>query len=169
VLAGLPADYPLPILIVQHIGPESLMSFVRWLDREVAVPVRVARDGIVAGPGAWVAPIGRHMRLLGSMRLSLDPQRGTETYQPSVDVLLESMASSVGRRAVGVVLSGMGSDGARGVSALASAGALTLAQDEPSSVVFGMPKAAAAHGARTLTADAIVEVLRSVRPAGAIR
>jgi two-component system chemotaxis response regulator CheB len=84
-------------------------------------------------------------------------------------MLLESMAASLGPRAVGVVLSGMGSDGARGVSALASAGALTVAQDEPSAAVFGMPKAAVAHGARALASEAIVDVLRSLTPKGATR
>jgi two-component system chemotaxis response regulator CheB len=166
VLRGLPSDYPVPLLVVQHIGPESLVPLVQWLDAEVPLPVQVARDGLSAGPGVWVAPPGSHLVLRPSMRMSLDLRRGSETHQPSIDVLLQSLAASLGRRAVGLVLSGMGTDGARGVAAVTAADGLAIAQDEASSAVFGMPRAAAAHGAQlTLAVDEIAASLRSLRPA----
>lgn len=164
LLGALPADYAIPVLVVQHIGADSLISLVRWLDAEIAAPVRVPHHGVHAGPGVWVAPVGRHLRLTPGLRVLLDARRHSELHQPSVDVLLESLAASLGRHAVGVVLSGMGADGARGVSALTSAGGLTVAQDESSSAVFGMPRAAAANGAQALSLDQISRVLLSLEP-----
>jgi two-component system chemotaxis response regulator CheB len=109
------------------------------------------------------------MRLVPPMRLSLDARRSAERHQPSVDVLLESLAASLGRQSVGVVLSGMGSDGARGVTALVSAGARAIAQDESSCAVTGMPKAAVASGARSLSVEDMSSVLRSLAVNGGAR
>jgi two-component system chemotaxis response regulator CheB len=167
VLSGLPGDYPLPLLVVQHIGGEFLDGLARWLDEEITLPVRIAGAERVAGPGVWLAPAGTHLTVSRSLQLVLDPDAGSGPHCPSVDALLESMASAFGADAVGVVLTGMGSDGSRGVAAVTAAGGLAIAQDEASSVVYGMPRAAVKHGAATFGIEAIAPALRALRPVGA--
>jgi two-component system chemotaxis response regulator CheB len=146
LLDGLPADYPIPILIVQHIGAGFTEGLARWLDQAVALPVGIAVDGARTGPGAWIAPEGAHLKLSATGRLSLDRLSVPGRYRPSGDVLLSSLAAVAGNAGVAVVLSGMGSDGAVGAAALQSRRGLAIAQDEESSVVFGMPKAAIDRG-----------------------
>jgi two-component system chemotaxis response regulator CheB len=149
LLAELPASYPIPVLVVQHIaGASHTERLVEWLDGEVSVPVRLARNGARLAAGAWVAPAGAHLRLAGRRRLELAAPEGSSSHVPSGDVLLGSLAATFGREAAAVVLTGMGSDGAEGLGRVAGRGGLALAQDEASSVVFGMPKAAIAHGAQ---------------------
>jgi two-component system, chemotaxis family, protein-glutamate methylesterase/glutaminase len=150
VLRELPADFGVPVLVVQHIGAESLAALVEWIDREVALPVRVAVDGHLAGPGVWISPNGANLTIDRSFRLGLSHTPHACPHCPSVDALFESVATAFGPHAVGVVLTGMGSDGAGGVAALIAAGAVVVAQDEASSVVFGMPRAAAAQGAQVV-------------------
>jgi two-component system, chemotaxis family, protein-glutamate methylesterase/glutaminase len=147
VLAGLPGDFPLPVLAVQHISTGFIVGLVDWLDRVTALPVGIARDGQLAGPGVWFPPDDTHLLLDASMRFVLDRDRDVGAHRPSADVLLESMASSAGAGAVGVMLTGMGQDGARGVDAICRAGGLVIAQDEETSALFGMPRAAAEAGA----------------------
>jgi chemotaxis response regulator CheB len=146
VLRGISAGFRLPILIVQHIGPDLLAPFARQLDQEVALPVRVAVEGPLA-PGAWLAPPA-HLTLDRLQRLVLDRDTRPSLHRPSVDALFESMADSLGSGAAGIVLTGMGRDGAQGVAAITAAGGLVIAQDEKSSVIFGMPRAAAEQGAQ---------------------
>ena len=95
-----------------------------------------------AGPGAWLAPDGAHLTLTGTGRLALDRDTVAGRHRPSGDVLLAGIAAAAGRTGVGVVLSGIGNDGAAGAAAVQSSGGLAIAQDEESSAVFGMPKAA---------------------------
>ncbi len=146
ILAGLleelPADYPIPILVVQHIAAGFTEGLARWLDESVPLLVGIATDGARVGPGAWIAPEGAHLRLADTGRLSLDRHTVVGRHRPSGDVLLGSIAAVAGKTGVGVVLSGMGSDGAVGAAAVQRGGGLAIAQDEESSVVFGMPKAA---------------------------
>ena len=146
LLEALPADYQVPVLVVQHIAPGFTDGLVRWLDHSVAVPVRLAEEGLVAGPGAWIAPEGAHLILAatGHMHLDRDTVRGR--HRPSGDVLLDSIAASAGRTGVAVVLSGMGDDGASGAAAVRRCGGLAIAQDEATSAVYGMPKAAVDQG-----------------------
>jgi two-component system chemotaxis response regulator CheB len=165
VLGRLPADYPLPILVVQHIGTGFVDGLVSWLDDQIALPVRAARDGAHLAPGVWVAPDGAHLTITRSLRIVLDGAESEARHCPSVDVMLESMAAALGANAVAVVLTGMGTDGGRGVAAVTSAGGLALAQDEASAVVFGMPHAAETHGAQTLQLGEIPDVLRGLRVA----
>jgi len=139
---ALPADYPIPILVVQHISAGFTDGLARWLDHSVPLPVGIAADGTRAGPGAWIAPEGTHLRLAATGRLSLDRHTATGRHRPSGDVLLGSIATAVGKAGVAVVLSGMGSDGAVGAAAVGRSGGLAIAQDEESSAVYGMPKAA---------------------------
>jgi two-component system chemotaxis response regulator CheB len=150
VLAALPADLPLPVLVVQHITTGFIEGLVRRLDQVSALPVRAASDGQVAGPGVWFPPDDTHLVLDLSMRLGLDAETVVGAHRPSGDVLLESMASAVGASAVGVVLTGMGRDGAHGVEAIVRVGGSVIAQDEHTSAVFGMPRAAAEAGAQVV-------------------
>jgi two-component system, chemotaxis family, protein-glutamate methylesterase/glutaminase len=165
ILSGLPADFPLPVLVVQHMAPGFIDGFARWLDQKLSLTARVAAEGERAAPGVWFAPDGAHLLLGGSMRfaLGLEPER---PHRPSVDTLLGSLAEAVGSEAVGVVLTGMGKDGAAGAAAIRSAGGVVIAQDEASSVVYGMPRAVAEDGADLVAAPAeIAAALAALRPA----
>jgi two-component system chemotaxis response regulator CheB len=165
VLAGLPPDFPLPVLVVQHMSTGFTEGLVRWLDQLVPLPVALARAGN-AGPGVWVAPDDAHLILGPSMRLSLDRASVDGPHRPSGDFLLNSMARVLGSRALGVVLTGMGRDGAKGVAAIIEAGGSVIAQDEATSVVFGMPRAAIEAGAKHVRPlSAIADTLMRI-PAG---
>lgn len=148
VLRALPADYPFPILLVLHIGEPFGAGFADWLDGLTAHRVRYARDGEVLGTKGRVlmAPVDRHMAVEnGVIRLHGGPER--HSCRPSVDVLFESVAREFGSCAVGALLTGMGRDGATGLLDIRRAGGFTIAQDEASSVVYGMPREAAIIGA----------------------
>jgi two-component system chemotaxis response regulator CheB len=150
VLRGLPADFPLPILFVLHIGQPFGTPFADWLDGQSPLRVRHATDGeplpALGQPGVLMAPPERHLVVRdGRLHLTDGPER--HSCRPSVDVLLESLARETGPSTVGCVLTGMGRDGAEGLLALRRAGARTFVQDEATSVVFGMPKEAIAVGA----------------------
>jgi two-component system chemotaxis response regulator CheB len=142
LIGALPADYPIPILVVQHIAAGFTEGLVHWLDQTVGMPVGIAAPGAPAAAGVWFAPEGGHLTLAASGRLALDRHTVAGRHRPSGDVLLKSIAAVAGRAGVAVVLSGMGSDGAAGAAAVLHQGGLAVAQDEPSSVVFGMPKSA---------------------------
>jgi two-component system chemotaxis response regulator CheB len=142
LLDALPADYPIPILVVQHIAAGFTDGLVHWLDQTVVVPVGIAVPGAPAGAGVWFAPEGAHLTLAASGRLALDRHTVAGRHRPSGDVLLTSIAAAAGRAGVAVVLTGMGSDGAAGAAAVLRQGGLAIAQDQQSSAVFGMPKSA---------------------------
>jgi two-component system chemotaxis response regulator CheB len=149
----LPADLPVSILIVQHIAAGFEVGLADWLNKEFPHDVRLARDGEVPPLGAVrLAPAGAHLRLEATGKLGLDAatpaRRG---HKPSVDDLFHSVATAAPRESVGVLLTGMGSDGVEGLLALRTAGGLTAAQDEASSVVFGMPRVALERGAADLS------------------
>jgi two-component system, chemotaxis family, protein-glutamate methylesterase/glutaminase len=146
LLGALPADYPIPILVVQHIAAGFTDGLVRWLDQTVGVPVALAAPGARAGAGVWFAPEGAHLTLAASGRLALDRHTVAGHHRPSGDVLLTSIAATAGRAGVAVVLTGMGSDGAAGAAEVLRCGGLAIAQDEQSSAVFGMPKSAIGLG-----------------------
>jgi len=146
VLGRLPADFPLPLLVVQHMAPGFDDGLAEWLNQIVPAPVELATHGAILRPGVWIAPEEAHLRLEPSMQLSLDRETVRGLHRPSLDVLFESLAASAGREAVGVVLTGMGRDGAEGIRSIREAGGLTIAQDEESSAVFGMPGAAIESG-----------------------
>jgi two-component system chemotaxis response regulator CheB len=165
ILGGLPADFPVPLLVVQHMAPGFIEGFAKWLDRKLSIAVRLASDGDRMTPGVWFAPDGAHLTLTHSKRFVLDGETEA-THRPSIDVLLESLARSLGAEAVGVVLTGMGKDGAEGAAAIRQAGGLAIAQDEASSVVYGMPRAVAEGGADlVLSPTAIAATLCGLRPA----
>ncbi len=164
LLGDLPADYPVPILVVQHISAGFTEGLVNWLDQSVSLPVRMAADGMPAGPGAWIAPDAAHLKLAPTGRLVLDRRTVAGHHRPSGDVLLESIAEVAGAKGVAVVLSGMGSDGARGAAAVRRRGGLAIAQDEESSAIFGMPRVAIDFGAELVLSPAdIAACLISLR------
>jgi two-component system chemotaxis response regulator CheB len=151
VLGGLGGDFPLPILVVQHMGPAFMAGFAAWLDGIVPPPVRIAEHGQVPMPGAvHVAPGDQHLTVAadGTLRLG----RGAPVYsqRPSGTVLFQSMAQALGPRALGVLLTGMGEDGAEGLLAMRRAGAVTITEDESTAVVYGMPATAVKLGASGL-------------------
>ena len=148
ILRGLPATTPVPILVVQHITPGFDAALASWLDETIPLPVRLAGDGQPLRPGeVAIAPAGTHLGLSGAGRVELREGPPLGGHRPSATHLFASVAQVFGPRAVGVILTGMGSDGAAGLLELRRAGGATLAQDEASCVVAGMPAAAVAAGA----------------------
>lgn len=150
ILSALPRDAP-PVVVAQHMPAGFTKAFAKMLDRESAIEVREAVGGDVLRPGlALIAPGGRHLtvkRVAGHLLADLTSGPLVSRHRPSVDVLFDSVARELGARAVGVLLTGMGDDGARGLLAMRQAGGFALAQDEASSAVFGMPKVAMDLGA----------------------
>jgi two-component system chemotaxis response regulator CheB len=150
VLAPLPADMP-PIVIAQHMPGGFTRSFANRLDALCRIRVKEAEDGEPIRPGAaYIAPGGRHMLLVGKggeLRLKISDAPPVNRHRPSVDLLFRSVAQAAGRRSIGVMLTGMGADGADAMRELRDSGARNIAQDESSCVVFGMPRQAIATGA----------------------
>jgi two-component system chemotaxis response regulator CheB len=167
ILRGLPPGFPIPILLVIHIGDLFSAGFTEWLDGQSALRVRCARDGEAlpgfGQPGVFMAPSGLHL-VVQRGKLRLTSERERNSCRPSVDVLFESLAKEIGPETAACLLTGMGTDGAAGLLALRHAGALTIAQDEASSVVFGMPREAIEMGAvdRILALDQIAAALTAV-------
>lgn len=149
VLKGLPATFSTPILIVLHIADPFAGAFADWLDGQVSRRVAYARDGEAlreAKGRVVMAPPNRHLIVRdGRLRLTQEPER--HSCRPSVDVLFESLACAYGPAAVGCLLTGMGRDGANGLLEMRRNGGRTIAQDEATSVVFGMPREAVLLGA----------------------
>jgi two-component system chemotaxis response regulator CheB len=166
VLGALPAQPDVPVFVVQHMTAGFTEGLARWLDSAIAAPVRLARQGIVAAPGVWLAPDEQHLTVEAGQVMRLDRRDRGGPHRPSADALLCSMAASLGPAAVGVVLTGMGDDGAKGVAALVGRGALVIAQDAASAAVAGMPRAAVAAGAQVvLSLDEIGPAIAALHPA----
>lgn len=151
VLGLLPADFPLGIVIVQHMPPGFTQQLANHLDRSCRIKVREAVDREIVEPGvALVAPGGQHLRVIrgdGKYLVTLDDHTPpVSSHRPSVDVLFDSVAHSAQGRAAAFLMTGMGSDGADGLGKLAQRGAVTVAQTPDSCVCFGMPKSAIDRG-----------------------
>lgn len=150
VLEALPSDSP-PILIVQHMPEKFTGAFARRLNTVCAVEIKEAEDGDIVQPGrVLIAPGNVHMQLVrNGSRYTIKLVEGPHIsrHRPSVDILFRSTAQSAGRNAMGMLLTGMGDDGARGLLEMRQMGCHTVAQDEDTSVVFGMPKEAIQRGA----------------------
>lgn len=164
ILRRLPADFPIPILLVIHLGALFATAFADWLDAQSPVRVGWARDGErlpALGDGKVVmAPPDRHLVLRQSrLLLTRDPER--HSCRPSIDVLFHSLAAELGAECVACLLTGMGKDGAEGLLSIRRAGGRTIAQDEATSAVFGMPREAILRGAATevLSLDRIAPAL----------
>lgn len=152
VLRALPEDFLTPILLVLHISEPFGSAFAEWLDGQTGRRVSYPRDGEPLSSGAGrviMAPPDRHLVVrAGRLWLTLEPEKNS--CRPSVDVLFESVARECGAAATGCLLTGMGRDGAAGLLALKNAGAITIAQDEATCVVYGMPREAVLLGAAQL-------------------
>jgi len=148
ILLGLGTDFLLPTLVAQHIAHGVVEGMVAWLNRTTPLPVHIAQLGEQLVPGhVYLAPDGQHLLAGADGVACLRPSAAGDRYCPSADLLFEGVAGIYGSRAIGVILTGMGNDGARGLAALRAAGSITLAQNETSCVVYGMPQAAIAAGA----------------------
>lgn len=147
VLGGLPADFAAAVVIVQHVDAQFAPGMAHWLGQQCRLPVRIVRDGDRPTAGViQLAGTNDHLLLRGD-RLVYDAEPRDEPYRPSVDVFFHSICRQWSGAAIGVLLTGMGRDGAEGLQALRARGHYTIAQDQASSAVFGMPKAAIALGA----------------------
>jgi two-component system chemotaxis response regulator CheB len=164
VLSALPADAP-PVLVVQHMPARFLVSFAERLDRICRMQVRLASNGDKLQAGCvLIGPGGTHLQLAragADLQVRLTTEPAAELHKPSVEVLFNSCAKVAAKRAIGVMLTGMGADGADGMLQMRRAGAHTIAQSEETCVVFGMPKEAIARGG-------VVEVVALERIAQAI-
>ncbi|MBX3059569.1 MAG: chemotaxis-specific protein-glutamate methyltransferase CheB [Anaerolineae bacterium] len=160
VLGRLPADFPAPVVVVQHVARGFAADLAVWLNRQTALTVRLAQAGDALCPGyVLVAPDDHHLLVQGGGVVALLPPEKGDRYCPSADRLLVAVARVYGDTAVGVVLTGMGDDGAQGLAALRQTGAHTIAQDEATSLIFGMPASAIHQNAveMVLPVDKIAE------------
>jgi len=147
VLAALPAEFPAPLVVVQHLDPRHRSLMAEILGRRTAIKVVQAEEGQHLKPGiAYVAPPDRHLLVNPGGTLSLTRTQLVHFVRPSADLLFESVAASYGERAIAVVLSGSGSDGAMGVKAIKKMGGTVIVQDRQSSEFAGMPGAAQQTG-----------------------
>jgi len=143
ILRDLPENFPVPIVVVQHISPDFVLPLVEWLRHSVALKLEIASDGMLARPGwVYVAPGDFHLTVGRRNHLALNQSPPINACRPSIDPLFISVAEIYGASAAGVLLTGMGADGALGLSRLYERGGRTIVQDEESAVIFGMPKAA---------------------------
>jgi two-component system chemotaxis response regulator CheB len=158
LLAELPGNFPAPLLVVQHITPGFTPGLAAWLNTGCALRVKVAEPGEALAPHtAYLAPDDRHLGVSGRATLSLSGDPPVGGFRPSATFLFASVARAFGNSAAAVILTGMGDDGVEGLRAVRQAGGRVIAQDEESSVVFGMPGAAIAAGLadRVLAPEAI--------------
>ena len=153
ILAALPEDFAAAIVIIQHLDSQMAPGMAAWLAQQSTLPLTLAGAGDLPQPGrVLLAATDDHLVLQASGRVAYTPEPRESVHRPSVDVFFESVSSHWHGRAIGVLLTGMGRDGARGLRAMRDAGHHTIAQDRESSAVYGMPKAAAAL-------DAAVDIL----------
>jgi two-component system response regulator WspF len=174
VLAALAPAPPGPVVVVQHIAADFAAGFASWLHGRTGLPTRLARAGDAPESGqVYVAGSNDHLILRSDRRFAYTPDPATYPYRPGVDVLFKSLAAAWPRPGVAVLLTGMGSDGARGLAELRDRGWHTVAQDQATSVVYGMPRAAAELGAAAQVlplpriGSAVAGCLRSLTRAGA--
>lgn len=160
LLKGLPRDFPAAIVLVQHVDQVFAAGMAEWLASVSGLPVRLAREGEQPQPGTvLLAGTNHHIRLLKNGTLAYTAEPVNEIYRPSIDVFFDSVARFWTGDAVGVLLTGMGRDGAQGLKTLREQGFLTIAQDQASCAVYGMPKAAA-----TIAAAVEIKPLLTIAP-----
>lgn len=152
MLGQLPKSFPLPVLVVQHIAPGFINGFVEWLDSQVTIAVKVAAEGERLLPGtAYLAPEDWHLGVTGNQRIALSCAPPLAGFRPSASHLFESVSLAFKEQALGVIMTGMGNDGLDGARVLCAAGGTLIAQDEASSVVYGMPRAVQEAGLAQLS------------------
>jgi two-component system chemotaxis response regulator CheB len=172
IFSALPPDFPAPIIVVQHIASGFLQGLVEWLQRSVRLRLRIAMHGEQVRPGEiYMAPEGYQTGITRRGRLSITRAPAEHSLCPSASYLFRSAAEAYGDRALGILLTGMGDDGAAELLLLRRKGAVTVAQDKGSSAVHGMPGAAIALGAarHVLDPPAIARLLRQVAARGVRR
>ncbi|VVD90133.1 chemotaxis response regulator protein-glutamate methylesterase [Pandoraea eparura] len=148
LLGRLPVNFGAGIVVVQHVDDAFAPGMAEWLDQQTLLTVRLARSGERPSAGLVLLAGGnRHLRVDASGRCVFADEPTDAVYRPSIDVFLQSVADNWRARAVGVLLTGMGRDGAAGLGAMRAQGFITIAQDRETSAVYGMPKAAAEAGA----------------------
>lgn len=148
VLGALPETTPWPVLVVQHMGGSFMDGFASWLATQTRLRVRIARDGEHPEAGVvYVAPGDRHLVITRSGALAVEDSPPLMGQKPAANVLFRSLAQFAGSKSAGVLLTGMGEDGASGLLEMRRAGALTIAEDSSTAVVYGMPGAAMKMGA----------------------
>jgi two-component system response regulator WspF len=169
ILGGLPRDFPAAIVIVQHVDAQFVPLMAGWLHDRTALSVQIAREGDQPQSGtALIAGTNEHLVLLKSQSLKYTPEPRDCCYRPSIDVFFQSAAAYWKGELVGVLLTGMGRDGASGLKRIRDSGSLTLAQDSSSCAVYGMPKAAAELNAavKILNVNGITKSLIDFATAG---
>jgi two-component system chemotaxis response regulator CheB len=165
ILSKLGRDFPLPVLIVQHITPGFVEGLADWLARSTGFPTHIAAQGDLMLPGhAYLAPDGVHMGVRREGRVILSNDEPENHLRPAVSYLFRSVAEVYGLRAVGVLLTGMGKDGAEELKVMKERSCVTMAQDKESCIVFGMPGEAVKLDAATyvLSPEKIAEALRNL-------
>jgi len=165
VLGGLPAGFPVPVVVVQHLDPRHKTIIAEVLGRRAKLPVVLAQDGVQAEPGTiYVAPPNHHLLVEAEGVLVLSSSELVHFLRPSADLLFESVAGAYGPRAIACVLTGTGSDGAMGASAVKSRGGTVIAEDPDLAEFKGMPEAVIAAGAVDfiLPLDEIAAVIRAL-------
>ena len=147
VLGALPGDFPVPLVVVQHLDPRHRSLMAEILGKRIALPIKEADEGDKLEPRhAYIAPPNRHLLINPDRTLTLTQTQLVHFVRPSADLLFESAAASYRDRAIAVVLSGSGRDGAMGVKAIKKMGGTVIVQDEQTSEFFGMPEAAQQTG-----------------------
>jgi two-component system chemotaxis response regulator CheB len=165
ILSELPKNFLSPLLIVQHMATGFIQGFVEWVSQTSGFPVRIAIHGELPLSGhAYVAPDGLHMGIGSGNRIALSNEEPENGLRPSVSYLFRSVMKTYGRNAIGVLLTGMGKDGAEELKLMKDSGSVTIAQDKESSVVHGMPGEAIGLGGATyvLPADRIASALTNL-------
>lgn len=165
ILARLPADFPLPIVIVQHIASGLAKNFAEWLDKTCPLHCKLSEESERMRPNTvYIAPNDIHLKVAYPDTLQFQMPDANELIVPAAEVLFHSVAEVYGARAIGILLTGMGRDGSRGLLELKKAGALTIAQDRESSVVYGMPGEAEKLGAACcyLPPESIAKILLEI-------
>jgi two-component system chemotaxis response regulator CheB len=165
VLGGLPAGFPVPVVVVQHLDPRHQTILAEVLGRRVKLPVRLAEEGQRTEPGMiYIAPPNRHLLVEAGGTLRLSSSELVHFVRPSADLLFESVAGSYGPRAIACVLTGSGSDGAMGATAVKARGGTVIAEDPQLAEFKGMPEAAVASGSVdfVLPLDEIAAAIRGL-------
>ena len=161
IFSALPDRFPIPVLLVQHISAGFESGFAKWLTEKTGQQTRIASADQKLLPGIWMGPHDHHIVLRTPYQIGLDAKQPHDIHCPAANPLLASIARHCGRSAIGLVLTGMGDDGAAGLLAMRNAGSQTIIQDEASAMVWGMPGAAQKCGAsdHELSPAGIVDVL----------
>ena len=164
IFSELPKPVSLPVLLVQHISQGFEEGFARWLSKTTGQSVRLVASGQKLEPGIWMAPNDTHLTVSSPSRIELVPRVAQDIHCPSGNPLFESLGKQFGAKAAGVLLTGMGDDGARGLLTLKQAGGTTIIQEESSCLIWGMPKSGKQLGAATyeLNPEGIMTALKQV-------